>query len=249
MVRFVKNTPFHRKSALTAGVSLIIMALAASFSYGYVQGSLVVQGDIGNTFNNIISSINLFNAGIFGWLIILICDVVVAWSLYTFLQPINKNLSLLGALFRLTYATILGIAILNLVFVSLLSSSTDFLLLLHDKQLQALIMLFLEAFHFIWSIGLVIFGGHLMIISYLSFHSDHIPKIISILLFIASLGYIVIHLFSTFLPHYDGIIHVLEIAFTAPMIAGELGFGLWLLFRGGKNPIKIDHPFEVTPKS
>ncbi|WP_067727899.1 DUF4386 domain-containing protein [Oceanobacillus damuensis] len=240
MATIAKKIPFHRKSALIAGISLIIMAFAAAFSNGLILGNLVVQGDAGTTLNNIVSSINLFNAGIFGWLIILISDIVVAWALYTFMHPINKNLSLLGAMLRLTYAAILGIAILNLVFVSLLSSSPDILLLSNDTQLQSLMMLSLEAFYFIWSVGLVIFGGHLMIISYLSFHSNHIPKIISILLFIASVGYIVIHLFSTFLYHYDGIIDVLEIAFAAPMIAGELGFGLWLLFRGGKgkNPVK-----------
>jgi hypothetical protein len=52
---------------------------------------------------------------------------VVAWALYIFLKPINNNLSLLGAWLRLTYATILGIAILNLIFVLLLSKNTDYL--------------------------------------------------------------------------------------------------------------------------
>lgn len=240
MVNFVKDTPFQRKYALTAGIALIIMALAASFSNGYVTGKLVVLDDATTTFNNIMSSITLFNAGIFGWLVIFICDVVVAWSLYIFLQPINKNLALLGALLRLTYTTILGVAILNLIFVSLLSSGTDYLFLLSNQQLQALSLLFLEAFHFIWSIGLIIFGGHLIIVGYLSFHSEQIPKIISIFLIIASLGYIAIHLFSTFLPHFDVIINVLKIIFTVPMILGELGFGLWLLFQGGKDPIKKD---------
>ncbi len=42
MATFENNMVFQRKSALTAGVSLIIMALAAAFSYGHVQGNLVV---------------------------------------------------------------------------------------------------------------------------------------------------------------------------------------------------------------
>ncbi|WP_428910254.1 DUF4386 domain-containing protein [Niallia sp. Krafla_26] len=238
MVNFEKNKQFHRKYALTAGIALIIMALAASFSNGYVQGKLVVPNDATVTFNNIISSTALFNAGIFGWLLIFICDVVVAWALYIFLQPINKNISLLGALLRLSYTAVLGVAILNLVFVSLLSSSTDYLFLFGEQQLQTLILLLLEAFHFIWSIGLIIFGGHLIIVGYLAFHSKQIPKIISILLMIASLGYIAIHLFITFLPYFDVMIKTLKVIFTVPMILGELGFGLWLLLQGGKYPIK-----------
>ncbi|WP_028399923.1 DUF4386 domain-containing protein [Ectobacillus panaciterrae] len=236
MATSVKEQSYQRKSALVAGTSLIIMALAAFFSYGFAHGSLVVQGDASATFNNIKSSNMLFKAEIFGWVIILITDIVVAWAFYIFLKPINKSLSLLGAWFRLTYATILGIAILNLIFVLLLSKSTDYLSLFKTDQLQAHMMLFLEAFESIWSIGLIIFGGHLMIVGYLVFKSDRIPKVISVLLLLASIGYIVINLFNTILSQYNAVISILKIVFNVPMIVGELGFGIWLLFRGGKVP-------------
>ncbi|PFE03092.1 DUF4386 domain-containing protein [Bacillus cereus] len=234
MATSVKEQSYQRKSALVAGILLIIMALAAFFSYGFAHGSLVVQGDASATFNNIKSSNMLFKAEIFGWVIILITDIMIAWAFYMFLKPINKNLSLLGAWFRLIYATILGIAILNLIFVLLLSKSTDYLSLFKMDQLQAHMMLFLEAFESIWSIGLIIFGGHLMIVGYLVFKSDRIPKIISALLLLASIGYIVINLFNTTLSQYDAVISNLKIVFNVPMIVGELGFGIWLLFRGGK---------------
>lgn len=223
-----------RKSALTAGISLIIMALAAFFSYGYVHESLMLQGDASATLQNIISQNMLFKAEIFGWIIILICDIVVAWSFYIFLKPINRNLSLLGAWLRLTYATILGIAIMNLIFVLLLSNNTVDLSLLTTEQLQVQVMLYLKAFDSIWSIGLIVFGGHLLIVGWVALKSDSVPKLISILLLIASIGYIVIHLYNTFRPQDHGIITILEFVFTVPMIVGELGFGLWLLFRGGK---------------
>ncbi|RCW52024.1 DUF4386 domain-containing protein [Paenibacillus prosopidis] len=234
MTNLVQELSYQRKSALAAGTSLIIMALAAFFSFGFVHGSLVVQGDASATFNNIMSSNMLFKAEIFGWIIILILDIVVAWAFYIFLEPINKSLSLLGAWLRLTYSAILGIAIMNLVFVLLLSKGTDYLSSFKIDQLQALTMLFFEAFESIWSIGLIIFGGHLMIVGYIAFKSDSIPKVIGILLLLASIGYIVIHLCQTFLPQYDGVISILNIVFMVPMIAGELGFGIWLLFRGGK---------------
>ncbi|BAU27386.1 uncharacterized protein DUF4386 [Aneurinibacillus soli] len=232
----VKELSYQRKSALTAGTSLIIMTLAAFFSYGFVHGSLVVQGDASATYNNIVSSNNLFKGEIFGWVIIMITDILVAWAFYVFLEPINKSLSLLGAWLRLTYTTILGIAILNLIFVLLLSRHTNYLSSFKIEQIQALMMLFFEAFESIWSIGLIIFGGHLLIVGYVAFKSDSIPKVISILLLLASIGYITIHLSKTFLPQYDGVISVLNLAFTIPMIVGELGFGIWLLFRGGKLP-------------
>ncbi|MGG2093342.1 DUF4386 domain-containing protein [Bacillus sp. S13(2024)] len=234
MAIIVKKQSDQRKYALTAGILLIIMALVSFFSYGFAHASLVVKGDASATFHNIMSSNSLFKAEIFGWIIILISDIVVAWAFYIFLKPIHKNLSLLGAWLRLTYAAILGIAILNLIFALLLTKYTDYFSLLKTDQLQAQMMLFLEAFQSIWSIGLIIFGGHLMVVGYIAFKSNSIPKVISILLLLASIGYIVIHLCNTFLPEYDEAISILNLVFSVPMIAGELGFGIWLLFKGGK---------------
>lgn len=171
MATSVKELSNERKSALTAGTSLIIMALAAFFSYGFVHGSLVVKDDASTTFNNIMSSNSLFKAEILGWVIILISDIVVAWALYIFLKPINKNLSLLGAWLRLTYSTILGIAIMNLIVVMLLSRHTNYLSSFKIEQTQSLMMLFLEAFESIWSIGLIVFGGHLLIVGYVALAS------------------------------------------------------------------------------
>lgn len=232
----VEEQSDQRKYALTAGVSLIIMALVAFFSSGFAHANLVVKGDASATYHNIMAASLLFKAEIFGWFIILITDIVVAWAFYIFLKPIHKNLSLLGASLRLIYAAILGIAILNLLFVLLLTKNTTYLSFFKIDQLQAHIMLFLEAFQSIWSIGLIIFGGHLMIVGYLTFKSTSIPKAISILLLLASIGYISIHLCSTFFSEYDKFISILQIVFSIPMIAGELGFGIWLLLRGGKTP-------------
>ncbi|MGE7675260.1 DUF4386 domain-containing protein [Lysinibacillus sp. NPDC094403] len=223
----------RRKSALIGGTALIIMALAAFFSYGFVHENLVLHENASATFNNLKSSIRLFKAEIFGWIIILITDIIVTWAFYIFLEPINRSLALLAAWLRLTYTTILGIAILNLVFVLLLSNGTNNLTFNID-QLQAHTMLFLEAFETIWAIDLIIFGGHLLVISYIAFKSSEIPKVISILLLIAAIGYIIINLCITFFSQYDVIISILKLIFNVPMVLGELGFGIWLLIRGGK---------------
>nr|WP_238343545.1 DUF4386 domain-containing protein [Gracilibacillus saliphilus] len=230
------NSISQRNAALTAGISLIIMTIAAFFSSGFVYESLIVQGDAGTTFHNINNSQILYTAGVFGWLIILITDILVAWGFYIFLKPLNNILSLLGAWLRLMYTAILAIAVFNLIMVMLLTNSADYESLFHIDQLQGKVMLFLDAFHMIWSMGLVIFGGHLLVVGYITFKSDNIPKFISILLLIASVGYIVNHLLITFLPQYQSVIMVLELVFLLPMIVGELGFGIWLLI---KTKIKV----------
>lgn len=198
-----------------------------------------MQGDASATFINIVSSNNLFKGEILGWIIIMIADILVAWAFYVFLEPVNKNLSLLGAWLRLTYSAILAISILTLIFVLLLTGNTNGFSTLTIEQTQAFMMLFLDAFQFIWSMGLIVFGGHLLIVGYVALKSDVIPKVISILLLLASIGYIIIHLSKMFLPQYEAVITTLNFIFTIPMIVGELGFGIWLLLRGGKIPKSV----------
>ncbi|WP_236708016.1 DUF4386 domain-containing protein [Brevibacillus choshinensis] len=138
---------------------------------------------------------------------------------------------------RIFYSAILGMAILSLIVVLLLSGHTNELSSFKIEQTQSLMMLFLEAFESIWSFGLIIFGGHLLIVGYVALKSDSIPNVIGILLLLASIGYMVIHLSKTFLSQYDRVIAILNLIFSMPMmIVGELGFGIWLLLRGGKLP-------------
>lgn len=169
----------ERKYALFAGSSLLVMAFIAFFSYGFVHGTFVVQENASTTFHNIQTSNSLFKAEIFGWIIIFITDIVAAWALYFFLKPIHASLSLLATCLRLMYTAILGIAIFNLTFVLLLSKSTV-------ANSEAYTMLFLEAFEYVWSVGLIIFGLHLFVLGYVTFLSKQIPKFISVLLFIAA---------------------------------------------------------------
>ncbi|MEY9094491.1 hypothetical protein ABH899_003100 [Paenibacillus sp. RC84] len=133
----------------------------------------------------------------------------------------------------------MGTALLNLIVVLLLSGRAGYLSSVNTEQLQAYVMMYLEAFGLIWSMGLIIFGGHLLIVGILAFKSDRIPKVISILLWIASLGYMATHLCNLLLPDNEALTMLLNVVFSIPMIAGELGFGVWLLARGGKTLCKV----------
>lgn len=132
----------------------------------------------------------------------------------------------------------LGIAISNLIFVSLLLSGDNYLVFAQTDQLNAQVMLSLNAFNSIWSLGLIIFGLHLLIIAYLIIKSDFIPKFLGVLLFIASLSYVLIHSLHLFLPQYETTTMLIEKILSLPILVGELGFGIWLLIKGGKTPKK-----------
>src|SRR3984957_4063817 len=126
----------QRTSALVAGFSILIMAILAGFAYGFVLNGLIVPDNTTLTANNIKSSMMLFRVGIFSFLIVLICDVLVAWALYVFLKQVNENISLLTAWFRLVYSAILGIALLNFVFVVLLLNDANYLSIFEITQLN-----------------------------------------------------------------------------------------------------------------
>ncbi len=88
-----------RKAARVAGFGLLIMAILGPFAEFFVLQRLIVPGDAATTANNIMANELLFRFGIVGWLIVLICDVVVAWALYVLLKPVNKSLSLFAECF------------------------------------------------------------------------------------------------------------------------------------------------------
>lgn len=229
-------TPERKTAASAAGITLILMAIAAGVSYGGIHGSLVVEGDATATWENIRSSLPLFRMELLGWLVILISDIVVAWAFYIFMRPWNEALSLLGAWLRLIYAAILGAALLPLIHVLLLADGT--VTLASPASLPDQIMLCLKSFEYLWFLGLVVFGGHLLVVGWVAYQSGRVPKVISILLLVAAVGYFAIHLGQLLLPPDNGVVPLVERIFQLPMIAGELGFGIWLLVQPFLNPAK-----------
>jgi hypothetical protein len=224
----------QRQAAIIAGVALVLMAIVAGFAYGFVFTRLVVPGNAVATSQNVTNSELLFRAGILGWLIILLLDVIVAWALYIFLKPANKNLALLTAWLRLVYASMLGVAVLNLVLVLLLVHGADSMRVFEPYKLDALMLFFLNAFSSIWSLGLIVFGCHLLVLGYVVITSGFIPKIFGVLLIVASLGYLLTNGATLLYPNYEQYKATVEMILSAPMAIGELAFGVWLWVKGEK---------------
>lgn len=228
-----------RKAAIVAGIGLLIMAILAPFANFFVLQSLIVPGDAEATANNIIASERLFRISICSFLIVAILDVVVAWALYVLLKPVNKSLSLLSAWFRLVYAAIFGIALVNLFNVLQLLSGAKYLTVFEPDQLHAQVMLFINAFNNGWDIGLVIFGLHLFVLGYLVFKSGYFPRILGILVIVASLGYLIDSFGKFLLPNYN-------ITIAMFTFIGEVLLIFWLLWRGIKG---FDKKLEISERS
>jgi len=215
------------KAALFAGLGLLVIAVLAPIVFINGLDKMFVTGDVLATSNNIIASKGLFKVIICSFLIIAILDLVVAWALYVLFKPVNKSISLLASWFRLIYAGILGVALINLFIVSQLLSDASYLTAFDQNQLNTLAMLFFNGFTYGWNIALVFFGFHLLILGYLVFNSGYFPKFLGILVSIASSGYI-IDSFGKFLsPNYS-------ISIAKYTFVGEALLIIWLLWRGVK---------------
>lgn len=225
---FVTNGVSQRKAAIISGASLVLMALAAAFSAGYVFSNTIVADDTTATISNIKDSLSLFRAGIVGWLLILILDVLVAWSLYHFFQQVNKSISLLAAVFRWIYSSILGVAICCLLLVPVVAAN--------DSNILAtpLIPFLIDSFNSIWSMGLLIFGLHLTALAYLALKANFVPKVFGILLTIAGISYVLVSALKIIVPEMSATIGTIEMILGLPMAAGELALAIWLWIKGGK---------------
>ena len=127
----------QRQAARIAGFGYLIVFILAAFANYFAFERLIVSGDAVITINNIISNELLFRFGIASWLIVLTVDAVVAWALYVFLKPVNRNLSLLMAWFRLVFVAIFGIGLVNLLSLLHLFSGADYLAVFEPSQLHS----------------------------------------------------------------------------------------------------------------
>ena len=226
------NIISQRTSAMVAGISLLLMALVAGVTYGYLHGNLMVANNAQATFQNLQSSPGAFRAEIAGWLVIFVLDGIVAWALFHFFAKANKGLSFISSLLRVLYTAILGMAIYQLPLILLKLSNQVENTAMEQSALEA--MHFLLSFEDIWSKGLIVFGFHLMTLGYLAFKADYVPRFWAVLLLLAGASYAYIHATYAVFPNMTDALTSVEAGLAIPMAVGEVGFAIWLVLKGGK---------------
>jgi len=215
----------QRKAAIAAGLGLLLMIIPAIFANFVVVQNLLVPGDASATAANILANELQFRLGILSFIIVIILDVVVAWALYVFFKPVNKSLSLLTAWFRLVYSAIFAVALFDLLNALRLVSDADYSALFETDQLHSQVMLSLNAYSDGWTLGLIFFGLHLVLLGYLVFKSGFMPKVLGILVIIAGAGYLIDSFGGLLLPDFG-------LAIGQFTFIGELLLALWLLIKG-----------------
>jgi hypothetical protein len=215
------------QAAVIAGIALFLMAILAPIANFSILQSLIVPEDAAKTVSNIMAMHGSFRLATCFFLLVALLDIIVAWALYIFLKPVNKSLSLLTAWLRLVYATCLVVLLINLIRVLQLIEGAPCLSAFSMDQLQAQVMLSLNAFNKGWEFILNLFGFHLLLLGILMLKAGTMRRILGGLLILAALGYLADGFGRMLIAHYD-----LSIALYT--FAGEVILIFWLLIKGSR---------------
>jgi hypothetical protein len=211
-----------RQAAVVAGAFMLIMSATAPLAEFGIFPKLIVAGDTARTVANIAAHQRLYAAGIASYLVNFTCDVVIAWALYLLLAPVNRALSLLTAWFRLVYTAVAVVSLLDLVRVHQLVTEPSYLPAFGHDQLQAQVALSLGSFRAGWSMGLVLFGIHLVLLGALIWRAGYMPSVLGIVVLIDGLGWVVHSLQPYLFPD-------VPVGFLMITSLGELFLMVWLL--------------------
>lgn len=221
----ISNRPLMRRAALIAGLGLLGMIVLAPFANFYVLDRVIANGDAVATLANVRATGDLLRWGIGAFLIVALLDVVVAWALYDFLAPAGRSGARLAAWLRVAYAATYVAAFAPLLDVLRWASGAPELAALDPVVVQAQVTLGFQSFNDAWTLGLALFGLHLLAVGILAWRSGDVPRWLGALVLIAGLGYLVDTFAKILFP-------ALDLGFLTITFFGEAVFAFWLVWRG-----------------
>src|SRR6266850_7128615 len=226
----------QRTATKVAGWSgLLTFAIVVLGNY-VLLNPLVVPGDAAATAQNVVAHQTQFRFTVVCFLTYSLGVVVLLSALYVVLEPVNRGLALVGALFRLIFALLWLLSPLNLLAMLRLLSNANYLQVIEPDRLQALARLHLGATFDDYYVGLPFFGLAATICAWLWLKSNYIPKGLSIFGVIGSAWCVLCAFIFLIFPNFNKIVN--DWWFDFPMALFELALSFWLLFKG-LNP-KID---------
>jgi Domain of unknown function (DUF4386) len=218
--------------ARIAGFCYLVVIATGLFSEVFVRQALRVSNDALATAQNIQSHEMLFRWGFVADIINFVVGLPTILIIYFLFKRVNKLLLQLALAFVIIQTAIIAVNLLNQISSLLMLSNETYLNTFQPNQLATLSLLSLNIQIQGYAIGLVFFGFYCLLIGYVIFKSQMVPKILGILYVISGLGYL-INSFTMFLS--KGFANPVFDYVAIPIFIGELSFCLWLLIKGVKN--------------
>ena len=202
----------------------LLLLLTGPFAEIGVRQRLIVWHDPEATLTLLREHRSLFGLGIGAFLVMVLADLPIAVLLLDWLRKGDVALAVLMAGARAGYALVKVVALSGLLIVY------QGLHLQPDNQATPpeRVMDWL-AFHDLgFSLGLVLFGGHLLALALLVGRYTAVPRWISWLLGIAGAGYALNSLLHIFFPYAGAWQAGVFAVFGLPMTFAELGLAWWI---------------------
>ena len=224
-----KNMISDKNTARIAGFCYLIVIATGMFSEVFVRQALSVPNDSLATAHNIQTNEMLYRWGFVADLINFVVGIPTIVIIYHFFKKSNKIITQIAMAFVIIQTAIIAVNLLNQITPLLLLSNDTYLNSFQENQLATLSLLSLTIQSQGYGIGLVFFGFYCILIGYVLFKSNALPKIIGVAYAIAGLCYL-INSFTMLLS--KGFINPLFLYLAIPIFIGELSLCLWLLIKG-----------------
>lgn len=224
--------------ARVGGVLYLIIIVLGALGEAAVRGRIVVPGDAAATAANLRSMEWLWRLGVAGEVVLLICATGLALVLYILLRGVSSDLALAAVFFNLVCIAIEGVAAVSLAAALFPVASASYLNAFAPEQLDAMALLSVRSHTAGFGTALIFFGVECVILGYLIFRSDYMPRSIGVLMGIGGVCY-VINSFALILS--PPLSSRLFPAVLIPSLIAELSLALWLLVKGVKTQQWDEH--------
>ncbi len=228
----------QRTAAKVAGFSLLFSMVIVVFANFALLNPLLVPGNAAETARNIIAHQTQLRIAVTCFLAYSVIVVVLLTALYVVLKPVNPGLALVGAIFRLVFASLWLLSTLNMLGALRLLGSANYLQVFEADRLQVLARLNVAATFDDYYVGLPFFGLAATVCAYLWFKSNYIPKGLALFGVISSAWCVICAFVFLIFPTFNKIVN--DWLFDTPMGLFEMVLSFWLLFKGLK-------PVEPNP--
>jgi len=213
------------RTAKLAGFLYVSLIPLGVFGIMYIPNNLIVSGNMAATVALIMEHELIFRLSILSAFTVQLVNLVLVFLLYQLLKPVNKRYAALMVMCILVAAPIAMLNELNLLAVLMLLSGSEYLAVFNVDQIHSMISVLLEMHELGIQIASIFWGLWLLPMGYLIIKSGYLPKIIGVLLIVASFGYLVDSINAFIFPNVG-------IQFSEFLFLGEILIAFWLAIKG-----------------
>lgn len=228
MAQNFKTNP--RPLSLLAGLCFVILVVAGPVGLMIVPEQIFAPGNPQLTMENVSNKIGLLHIGITAQVIIVLTEIILTAALYVLIKPASKPLAMMAAFARLTMTAIMAVNLLP--FMEMAHLAFNPLAGFTPEQTAAMIDLAYQK-HLMGTIAWQLtFSLHLLLLGLTVLRTTYLPAFIGYALILGSPSYLLDSYGRLLALNELGLYSTATNIFLGVAAIGELGLGLWLLFKG-----------------